>query len=122
MKLDGGRGRAGTRTISEAGWREPGTRRQSPRASHRGPRADRQIDGQDDEPRHLRLSARELEVFHMLVDGLAVNEIAPALHLSERTVATHAAQILHKLGLDESADLIQYAVHHGLVDEGVEGA
>lgn len=122
MKLESGRGRAGTRTASEAGWREPGTRRDVPRASHRAPRARPLTDAADDDPRHLRLSSRELEVFHMLVDGLAVNEVSHALHLSERTVATHVVQILHKLALDVATDLLPYAVRHGLIDEGVEGA
>ncbi|OJY19664.1 MAG: hypothetical protein BGP02_07930 [Pandoraea sp. 64-18] len=67
------------------------------------------------------MSIRENEVFHMLVDGLAVNEVAHALHLSERTIASHVAQILHKLALDDRAELADYAIRHGLIDEGSEG-
>ncbi|MDR3396815.1 MAG: LuxR C-terminal-related transcriptional regulator [Pandoraea sp.] len=121
MKLESGRSRATTRAASDAGWRDVGTRREPPRASHRGPRSRQSADEREDTPRHLSLSVRENEVFHMLVDGLAVNEIAHAMHLSERTVASHVVQILHKLALDDGSALIGYAVRHGLIDEGVEG-
>ncbi|WP_053059628.1 response regulator transcription factor [Pandoraea faecigallinarum] len=120
MKLEGGRGRAVTRVASDAGWRD-GARRDPPRASHRAPRERQSPDGHDDGARHRSLSARENEVFHMLVDGLAVNEVAHALHLSGRTVESHVAHILHKLALGDSAELIGYAVRHGLIDEGGEG-
>ncbi|MFJ2991899.1 response regulator transcription factor [Pandoraea sp. NPDC087047] len=127
MKLESGRGRAGTRAASDAGWRDSGqageqaARRDPPRASHRRPRARQGTDGREDDVKHRSLSVRENEVFHMLVDGLAVNEIAHALHSSERTVASHVAHILYKLALDDSAELIGYAIRHGLIDEGGEG-
>ena len=121
MKLEGGRSRAASRAASDAGWREPGARREPPQASHRGPRARHDAHAHDDKSRHLSLSIRENEVFHMLVDGLAVNEVAHALHLSERTIASHVAQILHKLALDDRAELTDYAIRHGLIDEGSEG-
>jgi DNA-binding NarL/FixJ family response regulator len=121
MKLEGGRSRAVSRAASDAEWREAGARREPPRASHRAPRMRRDPEARKDEPRHRSLSVRENEVFHMLVDGLAVNEVAHALHLSERTIASHVANILHKLALGDSAELIGYAVRHGLVDEGEEG-
>lgn len=122
MKLEGGRSRAATRAASDAGWREPGARRDPPRASHRAARTQHGADASDHEPRHQRLSVREKEVFHMLVDGLAVNEVAHALHASERAITSHVAHILHKLALDDAAELIGYAIRHGLIDEGVEGA
>jgi DNA-binding NarL/FixJ family response regulator len=78
-------------------------------------------DAHDDQARHLSLSSRENEVFHMLVDGLAVNEVAHAMQLSERTIASHVAHILHKLALDDRAELTDYAIRHGLIDEGAEG-
>ncbi|MDM8356314.1 two component LuxR family transcriptional regulator [Pandoraea communis] len=121
MKLEGGRSRVTTRAASDAGWREAGARREPPRASHRAPRSRQRTEGRDDNPRYLSLSVRENEVFHMLVDGLAVNEIVDVMHSSERTIAAHVANILHKLALDDSADLIGYAIRHGLVDEGGEG-
>ena len=121
MKLEGERSRAATRAASDAGGREPDTRRKPPQASHRGPRSRRHTDVRDDGERHLGLSIRENEVFHMLIDGLAVNEVAHAMHLSERTIASHVAQILHKLALGDRAELTGYAIRHGLIDEGAEG-
>ncbi|VVE87857.1 DNA-binding response regulator [Pandoraea bronchicola] len=121
MKLEGGRSRTTARAASDAGWREAGARREPPRASHREPRLRQGTGEREDRPRHLSLSVRENEVFHMLVDGLAVNEIAHALHSSERTIAAHVTHILHKLALDDSAELIGYAIRHGLIDEGGEG-
>lgn len=130
MKLVSGRGRAVTRAVSDAGWRDvgrtgkvsgEGARHDPPRALHRRPRTRSETDARDNDARHCSLSVRENEVFHMLVDGLAVNEVAHALHLSERTVASHVAHILDKLALGDSAELIGYAIRHGLFDEGSEG-
>ena len=57
-----------------------------------------------------RLSARELEVFSLLGDGLSTREVAQRLNLSVKTIETHRAQIKRKLGLRNSTELIQRAV------------
>ncbi len=67
-------------------------------------------------PLHASLSDREFEVFHMLVDGMSVNEIASRLHLSAKTISTHKARLMEKLGVDSTADLVHYAVRHKLLD------
>ena len=67
-------------------------------------------------PLHASLSDREFEVFHMLVDGVSVNEIAARLHLSAKTISTHKARLMEKLGVDSTADLVHYAVRHNLLD------
>jgi DNA-binding NarL/FixJ family response regulator len=67
-------------------------------------------------PLHASLSDREFEVFHMLVDGVSVNEIAARLHLSAKTISTHKARLMEKLGVDSTADLVHYAVRHKLID------
>jgi DNA-binding NarL/FixJ family response regulator len=69
-----------------------------------------------DGPLHATLSDREFEVFHMLVDGMSVNEIAARLHLSAKTISTHKARLMEKLGVDSTADLVHYAVRHKLLD------
>ena len=66
-------------------------------------------------PLHATLSDREFEVFHMLVDGMSVNEIAARLHLSAKTISTHKARLMEKLGVDSTADLVHYAVRHKLL-------
>ena len=65
---------------------------------------------------HQSLSDREYEVFGLLVQGGSVSDIAARLHLSGKTVSTHKARILEKMGMDSVADLVRYAVTHQLFD------
>jgi len=65
---------------------------------------------------HQTLSDREYEVFGLLVNGGSVSDIAAQLHLSGKTVSTHKARILEKMGSDSVADLVRYAVAHKLID------
>jgi len=60
------------------------------------------------------LSDRELEVFHMIGNGLRLRDIAAKLFLSMKTVEVHREHIKEKLGLKTSAELIRYAVTHTL--------
>lgn len=71
----------------------------------------------DERPAHTQLSNREFEVFRMIVAGKSVTEIATQLSLSVKTISTHKARILEKMGLSNQADLVRYAVKHGLVDD-----
>jgi DNA-binding NarL/FixJ family response regulator len=68
-------------------------------------------------PAHAALSDREFEVFRMLVNGESVTDIASRLHLSAKTISTHKARLMEKLGVDNNADLVHYAVRHRLIDE-----
>jgi DNA-binding NarL/FixJ family response regulator len=63
---------------------------------------------------HGSLSDREFEVLRLLVEGLGPTDIGERLHLSVKTVSTHKARILEKLGLDSTADLVRYAMEHKL--------
>jgi DNA-binding NarL/FixJ family response regulator len=63
---------------------------------------------------HAALSNREFEVFRLLVAGRSVTDIAAALHLSVKTVSTHKANMMHKLGLQNQSELVRYAIKHGL--------
>lgn len=65
---------------------------------------------------HTLLSDRELEIFRLLVTGKSVNEIAEQLFISNKTVSTHKANLQEKTGLHNVADLVRYAVQHGLAD------
>jgi DNA-binding NarL/FixJ family response regulator len=65
---------------------------------------------------HESLSDREFEVFRHLAAGAAVSDIAARLNLSVKTVSTHKANLMQKLGLQNQADLVRYALKHGLVD------
>jgi DNA-binding NarL/FixJ family response regulator len=65
---------------------------------------------------HEALSQREFEVFGQLVAGVSVTEIAQRLHLSVKTVSTHKTHLMQKLGVHNAAELVRYAIRHGLSD------
>jgi DNA-binding NarL/FixJ family response regulator len=69
-----------------------------------------------DAPPHTMLSDREYEVLRLIVAGRSVTDIADALNLSVKTISTHKARILQKLRLSGTAELVRYALEHGLVD------
>lgn len=62
------------------------------------------------------LTPREREVFHLVVEGLTTKEIARRLDTSVKTAENHRARVLDKLGARNTAELIRYAVKHGLFD------
>ena len=66
------------------------------------------------------LSDRELEVLKLIALGHTNSEIAGRLYLSVRTVESHRAHIQQKTRRSTRAELVRYALDHGLVD-GVEG-
>jgi DNA-binding NarL/FixJ family response regulator len=55
--------------------------------------------------------------FQFLVLGKSVSEIATKLKLSVKTVSTHKAHLLEKMGLANQAELIHYAIKHRLSDD-----
>ncbi|MBI5062479.1 MAG: response regulator transcription factor, partial [Desulfatitalea sp.] len=56
------------------------------------------------------LTARELEVLHLVGKGLRTSDIAGRLNLSVKTIGTHKERIKEKLGLKSSLELIRYAI------------
>lgn len=67
-----------------------------------------------DKSAHDALSAREFEVLRMLGEGRTVSEIAAVLNLNVKTVSTYRTRVLEKLGLHNTAEIIRYALQHGL--------
>jgi DNA-binding NarL/FixJ family response regulator len=63
-----------------------------------------------------RLTPRELEVLQLICDGLSNKEIATRLGLSANTVAVHRAHIMNALGVHKTAELVMYALQHGLIN------
>jgi DNA-binding NarL/FixJ family response regulator len=61
-----------------------------------------------------RLTPREREVTCLLAEGLANKEIASILKMAVRTVETHRANIMSKLGLHSAAALVRYALQEGI--------
>lgn len=68
-------------------------------------------------PPHTTLSDREYQVFQLLVAGRTISEIAGELSVSVKTVSTHKARLMEKMGMANQAELIRYAIAHHLVDE-----
>jgi DNA-binding CsgD family transcriptional regulator len=66
-------------------------------------------------PTSLPLSLREKEVVGLLAKGKSNKEIASLLAISVRTVETHRARIMRKLGTDSLVHLVYYAIRNGLV-------
>lgn len=73
-------------------------------------------------PPHKALSDREFQVLQHLVSGKSVTEIGGLLNVSVKTVSTHKAHIMQKLGLANQTALIRYAMDHGLLENAPPGA
>lgn len=68
------------------------------------------------EARDGELTKRELEVLELIVEGKSGREIARQLRLSENTVGVHRANLMARLGIHKTADLVVYAIRKGLVN------
>lgn len=66
-----------------------------------------------------QLSGRELEVLRLLALGHSPDVCATSLHLSRKTVANYQTSIREKLGIDNAAALVHFALRHGLLGEAV---
>ncbi len=62
------------------------------------------------------LTPREREVMRLVCEGMFTKEIADALSISIKTVEHHRASIMRKLGLQNTVELVRYAVRIGLID------
>jgi DNA-binding NarL/FixJ family response regulator len=62
------------------------------------------------------LTPRELEILQHIVAGESNKEIALELNLSANTVSVHRANIMDALGMHKTAELVVYAIRHGLVN------
>jgi DNA-binding NarL/FixJ family response regulator len=62
-----------------------------------------------------KLTVRELQIVRLLAAGKAHKEIAVELGMAVRTVETHRAKIMLKLGLNSLPQLVQYAIRNGLI-------
>jgi DNA-binding NarL/FixJ family response regulator len=62
------------------------------------------------------LTTREQEVLKLIAEAHTNREIGAILHLSEKTVESHRANILRKLGMRDRVELVRYAIRRGLVE------
>ena len=73
------------------------------------------LDDPDAGPREP-LSVREKEVLKLIAEAHSNREISEVLHLSEKTIESHRANILRKLGMRDRVELVRYAIRRGLVE------
>jgi DNA-binding NarL/FixJ family response regulator len=62
------------------------------------------------------LTQRELEILKLYAEGKETREIAKMLYLSVKTIGTHRQNILEKLGLRNTADMVKFALKHEIID------
>jgi two-component system, NarL family, response regulator NreC len=63
------------------------------------------------------LTPREVQVLRLIIQGYTNLQVAEHLNLSVRTVESHRANIMGKLGLHNRAELVRYAMEHGLLSK-----
>jgi len=61
------------------------------------------------------LTSRQLEILKLLVEGQSAKRIAATLNLSARTVEDHKYRMMETLGIENSAELIHFALTHHLI-------
>ncbi len=61
------------------------------------------------------LTEREREILRLIAEGLGVNEVAKKLCISAKTVITHRGNIMEKIGVHNTVELIKYAIREGIV-------
>lgn len=64
----------------------------------------------------LLLTEREIQIVRLIAEGLSSRQIAERLSISVKTVDTHRSNIMEKLGVRNSAELIKYAIREGILD------
>jgi DNA-binding NarL/FixJ family response regulator len=70
----------------------------------------------DEEGPREPLTPREQEVVKLIAEAHTNAQIAEVLHLSEKTVESHRANVLRKLGMRDRVELVRYAIRRGLVE------
>ena len=70
---------------------------------------------QDGVPPEPTLTPRQREVLQLIAEGHGTKEIADRLCLSAKTVETHRAQLMERLGIRDVAGLVRYAIRAGIV-------
>ena len=64
-----------------------------------------------------RLTVRQREVLQLFAEGRSAKEVAAILHISPRTAEFHKARILEALGIQTTAELVQYAIRSGIISD-----
>ena len=78
--------------------------------------SDKDIDTTEKENRQKDLSAREMEVLKLFAEGLSNRFIAEKLFISVRTVETHKNNIMKKINLKTTVDLVKFAIKNNIIE------
>jgi DNA-binding NarL/FixJ family response regulator len=62
-----------------------------------------------------QLSPREREILQLVAEGKTSQEIAERLYISPKTVDTYRSRLMHKIGVEDMAGLIKFAIQHGVI-------
>jgi DNA-binding NarL/FixJ family response regulator len=73
------------------------------------------VDQGEQAPRE-RLTPRELDVVKLIAEAYTNKQIAEILKVSEKTVESHRANVLAKLGMRDRVELVRYAIRRGLIE------
>ena len=63
-----------------------------------------------------KITLSELEIIKLITQGMTTKEIAMHKHLSFHTIITHRKNIFRKLGINNSSELMMYALKSGIID------
>jgi two-component system invasion response regulator UvrY len=69
----------------------------------------------EDNQLHDSLSAREFDVFKLIVEGKSISDISQQLSLGMSTVSTHRSRVLTKMRMKSNAELVRYALQNNLI-------
>ena len=61
------------------------------------------------------LSPREREILQLVAEGKTSQQIAERLSISPKTVDTYRSRLMHKIGVDDVAGLVKFAIQHGVI-------
>lgn len=78
--------------------------------------SDQDINISEKENRQKDLSGREMEIFKLIAEGDSNRAIAEKLFISVRTVETHKNNIMKKIGLKTTVDLVKFAIKNNIID------
>lgn len=76
----------------------------------------RRVESGEERERYDGLTTREKEILTLIAQGSSNQQIAEKLFISIKTVQTHRAHILEKLGLHDRTELVRYAIRKGLIE------
>lgn len=76
----------------------------------------KRVESGEEKNRYDGLTTREKEILTHIAQGLSNQQIAGKLYISIKTVQTHRAHILEKLGLHDRTELVRYAIRKGLIE------